>query len=119
MAGPCSVTSLAPDERHRIPLACRCLLIRDDNRTILLETGIGAFFAPPLRDRFGVVEDRHVLLESLATLGVNAVDVDVIVLCSEGYTSSLAAASLIDLGLHRATDVVGGYHALKAEGVLV
>ena len=43
----------------------------------------------------------------------------VIIMCSEGYTSSLAAASLLDLGLHRATDVVGGYHALKAEGVLV
>ncbi|MGZ8808347.1 MAG: rhodanese-like domain-containing protein [Mycobacterium sp.] len=41
------------------------------------------------------------------------------VLCSEGYTSSLAAAALLDLGLHRATDVIGGYHALKAEGVLV
>ncbi|MGZ6780062.1 MAG: rhodanese-like domain-containing protein [Mycobacterium sp.] len=45
-------------------------------------------------------------------------DVEWVVLCSEGYTSSLAAASLIDLGLHKSTDVVGGYHALKAEGVL-
>jgi rhodanese-related sulfurtransferase len=44
-------------------------------------------------------------------------DVEWVVLCSEGYTSSLAAASLVDLGLHRATDVVGGYHALKAEGI--
>jgi rhodanese-related sulfurtransferase len=43
-------------------------------------------------------------------------DVEWVVLCSEGYTSSLAAASLVDLGLHRATDVIGGYHALKAEG---
>ncbi len=42
-----------------------------------------------------------------------------VVLCSEGYTSSLAAASLLDLGLHRATDVIGGYHALKAEDVVV
>lgn len=43
-----------------------------------------------------------------------AVDHDVrwIVLCSQGYTSSLAAAALQDLGLHRATDVVGGYEAL-------
>lgn len=40
-------------------------------------------------------------------------DVEWVVLCSEGYTSSLAAASLKDLGLHRATDVIGGYHALK------
>jgi rhodanese-related sulfurtransferase len=46
-------------------------------------------------------------------------DVEWVVLCSEGYTSSLAAASLLDLGLHRSTDVIGGYHALKAEGVLV
>ncbi|WCB35780.1 rhodanese-like domain-containing protein [Gordonia polyisoprenivorans] len=45
-----------------------------------------------------------------------AVDHDVrwIILCSEGYTSSLAAASLQQLGLHRATDVVGGYRALAA-----
>ena len=46
-------------------------------------------------------------------------DVEWVILCSEGYTSSLAAAALQDLGLHRATDVVGGYHALVAEGVLV
>ncbi|MEN4476803.1 rhodanese-like domain-containing protein [Mycolicibacterium cosmeticum] len=39
-------------------------------------------------------------------------DVEWVILCSEGYTSSLAAAALQDLGLHRATDVVGGYHAL-------
>ncbi|MGV0805993.1 rhodanese-like domain-containing protein [Mycolicibacterium setense] len=47
-----------------------------------------------------------------------AVDDDVywVILCSEGYTSSLAAASLVDLGLHRSTDVVGGYHALVAAG---
>jgi rhodanese-related sulfurtransferase len=45
-------------------------------------------------------------------------DVEWVILCSEGYTSSLAAAALQDLGLHRATDVVGGYHALAAAGVL-
>ncbi|MBO0863919.1 MAG: sulfurtransferase [Mycobacterium sp.] len=45
-------------------------------------------------------------------------DVEWVILCSEGYTSSLAAAALQDLGLHRATDVVGGYHALVAAGVL-
>ncbi|WP_333891144.1 rhodanese-like domain-containing protein [Mycolicibacterium gadium] len=45
-------------------------------------------------------------------------DVEWVVLCSEGYTSSLAAAALLDLGLHRSTDVIGGYHALRAEGVL-
>ncbi|WP_431235355.1 rhodanese-like domain-containing protein [Mycolicibacterium psychrotolerans] len=45
-------------------------------------------------------------------------DVEWVILCSEGYTSSLAAAALQDLGLHRATDVVGGYQALAAADVL-
>lgn len=44
-------------------------------------------------------------------------DVEVIVLCSEGYTSSLAAASLHDLGLTRATDVIGGFKAWRAAGL--
>ena len=45
-----------------------------------------------------------------------AVDHDVIwiVACSEGYSSSLAAASLHDLGLHNATDLDGGFRGWKA-----
>jgi rhodanese-related sulfurtransferase/predicted metal-dependent enzyme (double-stranded beta helix superfamily) len=43
----------------------------------------------------------------------------VIVFCSEGYTSSLAAAALQDLGLKRATDMVGGFHAWRAAGLSV
>jgi rhodanese-related sulfurtransferase len=39
----------------------------------------------------------------------------VIVVCNEGYSSSLAAATLRKLGLYRATDLVGGYQALRAE----
>ena len=46
------------------------------------------------------------------------VDVEWVVLCSQGYTSSLAAAALQDLGLYRATDVIGGYRALVDEGLL-
>jgi rhodanese-related sulfurtransferase len=44
-------------------------------------------------------------------------DVEVIVMCSEGYSSSLAAASLQDLGLRRATDLVGGFRAWRAAGL--
>lgn len=44
-------------------------------------------------------------------------DVRVLVLCSEGYTSSLAAVALQQLGLHRATDVDGGFHAWRAAGL--
>lgn len=46
-------------------------------------------------------------------------DLSVVVLCQEGYTSSLAAASLQDLGLHRATDVVGGFAAWQIAGLPV
>ena len=44
-------------------------------------------------------------------------DLQVIVFCSEGYTSSLAAAALQDLGLWRATDMVGGFHAWRERGL--
>jgi len=70
-----------PDEQNRILLACRCLLVREDSgRTILLEAGIGAFFEPKLRERFGVVEPEHILLRSLEGLGVQPADIDVVVL---------------------------------------
>ena len=45
-------------------------------------------------------------------------DVEWVVICSQGYTSSLAAAALQDLGLRRATDVVGGYQEMARAGVL-
>ena len=46
-------------------------------------------------------------------------DLDVLVLCNEGYASSLAALSLRQLGLHRATDVIGGFQAWAAAGLPV
>jgi glyoxylase-like metal-dependent hydrolase (beta-lactamase superfamily II) len=69
-----------PDEANRIPLSCRALLVRDGDRHILFETGIGAFFEPKLRERYGVVEDRHILLESLEATGVSHDQIDVVVL---------------------------------------
>lgn len=52
-----------------------------------------------------------------ASLDIADHDLWVIVLCQEGYTSSLAAASLQDLGVHRATDVIGGYAAWRDYGL--
>jgi len=72
---------IAPDEQHRIPLACRALLAKGlAGKTVLFETGIGAFFEPKLRERFGVVEPQHVLLDSLREAGVAHEDIDVVVL---------------------------------------
>ncbi|KAG9609383.1 hypothetical protein KCV01_g3833, partial [Aureobasidium melanogenum] len=72
---------IEPDEQNRIPLACRCLLVKNlGGRNVLFETGIGAFFEPAMRERYGVVEDRHVLLESLAHAGLTHEDIDAVVL---------------------------------------
>jgi glyoxylase-like metal-dependent hydrolase (beta-lactamase superfamily II) len=71
---------MTPDEKNRIKLACRALLVREEHRNVLCETGIGTFFEPKLRERFGVQEDRHVLVESLSQLGVRPEDVHIVVL---------------------------------------
>ena len=72
---------ITPDAQNRIPLACRCLLVEGlDGKTVLFETGIGAFFEPKLRERYGVVESRHVLLESLQAAGFSHEDIDAVVL---------------------------------------
>jgi glyoxylase-like metal-dependent hydrolase (beta-lactamase superfamily II) len=71
---------LVPDAENRIDLACRCLLVEEPGRRVLVETGIGAFFDPDLRARYGVVEHRHVLLDALAARGLRDADIDVVVL---------------------------------------
>ena len=71
-----------------------------------------------------VIERNHLewRLDPTSTARIaQAVDHDVtwIVVCSEGYSSSLAAASLQDLGLRNATDLAGGFQAWKAAGLPV
>jgi len=48
-----------------------------------------------------------------------AYDARVIVLCQEGYTSSLAADALQSIGVQRATDVIGGFAAWRTAGLPV
>ncbi len=52
-----------------------------------------------------------------AALPIARDDLRVVVICQEGYTSSLAAAALRDVGVHRATDVDGGFAAWRAAGL--
>ena len=69
------------DDGNRIDLACRALLASPLNgKTVLFEAGIGAFFEPKLRERYGVQEEGHVLLESLRSAGFEHDDIDVVVL---------------------------------------
>jgi rhodanese-related sulfurtransferase len=72
-----------------------------------------------------VVVDRNVLEWRLDPTSPHRIaaaddpDRQVIVLCNEGYSSSLAAATLQRLGLPRATDVAGGFAAWRAAGLPV
>jgi rhodanese-related sulfurtransferase len=50
---------------------------------------------------------------------VTGYDQVVVVVCSEGYSSNLAAAALQDMGFRNATDVAGGFRAWKAAGLPV
>jgi glyoxylase-like metal-dependent hydrolase (beta-lactamase superfamily II) len=110
-----------PDERNRIPLATRALLASPLNgKTVLFETGIGAFFDPAMRDRYGVQEDRHVLLESLREAGFDHADIDVVVLShlhfdhAGGLLAPWAEGRAPELLFPNATFVLSTAHWLRA-----
>ncbi len=72
---------MAPDEHNRIRLACRGLLATGLNgQTVLFEAGVGAFFEPDLRARYGIEGDTNALIDALAACGVGEHDVDAVVL---------------------------------------
>jgi glyoxylase-like metal-dependent hydrolase (beta-lactamase superfamily II) len=66
---------LSPDEQNRIRLATRALLVITQKETILFETGVGAYMEPRYRDRYGVNEPGHMLLQSLAQKGISPEDI--------------------------------------------
>jgi rhodanese-related sulfurtransferase len=81
-----------------------------------------------LRARDGVIPgalviDRNVLEWRLdptspdRVAGIERTDQQVILLCDEGYASSIAARSLQEIGLERATDMIGGFRAWVAAGL--
>jgi rhodanese-related sulfurtransferase len=105
---------LSPDEAHEAMVKTEAILvdIRPESQRAVEGRIAGA-----------LVVERNVLEwrldpASSARLPVATDhDIQVIVFCSEGYTSSLAAISLQDLGLSRATDMIGGFQGWKAMGL--
>lgn len=111
----------APDDLNRIELACRALLASPlAGKTVLFETGIGAFFEPRLRERYGVQEPGHVLIESLREAGFEHEDIDVVVLShlhfdhAGGLLSPWSEGRAPELLFPNATFVVGAAHWQRA-----
>lgn len=72
---------IPPDDLNRIRLACRSLLIEtNEGKIILFEAGVGAFFEPKLKERYGIEPEGHLLLKNLESLGVRDKDIDSVVL---------------------------------------
>ena len=109
---------------------CRELLERVAPRDLAIEQHAGALVIDirpaGQRERDGelpgaIVVDRNVLEWRLDPASPHRIDAAtgydqrIVIVCNEGYSSSLAAATLHDLGLQRATDLVGGYQAWLAE----
>ncbi|KUP02680.1 MBL fold metallo-hydrolase, partial [Stenotrophomonas maltophilia] len=106
---------------NRIELACRALLASPlEGKTVLFETGIGAFFDPRMRERYGVQESQHVLIDSLREAGFEHEDIDVVVLShlhfdhAGGLLAAWSEGREPELLFPNATYVVGAQHWQRA-----
>jgi glyoxylase-like metal-dependent hydrolase (beta-lactamase superfamily II) len=101
------------DELNRIHLTTRCLLLEMPDKLVLFETGIGSFFSPLMKDRFGVYPDDHVLLRSLKAAGKNPEDITDIVVSHlhfdhvGGILNSYVEGAPLSLAFPRANIYVG------------
>jgi rhodanese-related sulfurtransferase len=117
-----------PSAVERLLAAARAGLDRVDPADLAAEVAAGALVVDtrPIEQRMrdgvlpdAMVMDRNVLEWRLDPSSHHRIpeiihaDHRVIVVCNEGYSSSLAAATLRQLGLRRATDLVGGFQAWR------
>lgn len=120
-AGPRSIDDLLAEARAQLD--------RVDPSSLDTELGDGAVVIDirPVEQRTSdgavpgaIVIDRNVLEWRLdpacphRIAEVTGYDTRIVIICNEGYQSSLAAAALRTLGLHRATDLIGGFQAWHA-----
>ena len=125
-AGARTIDELLAEARSRLRrVEPREAAARAEHGAVLVDTRPASF-----RDRDGaipgalVIERNHLEwrfdpASDAKVPEATGYDVEVVVFCDEGYSSSLAADSLRSLGLRRATDVVGGFQAWKAAGLPV
>jgi rhodanese-related sulfurtransferase/mannose-6-phosphate isomerase-like protein (cupin superfamily) len=105
---------LSPEDVHEAVSAASAVLV--DIRPAAQRALEGSIAGALVVER-NVLEWRFDPASSIRLPVATGHDVQVIVFCSEGYTSTLAAAALQELGLWRATDMVGGFQAWRAIGL--
>ena len=71
---------IKPDEQNLIDIGSRSLLIETIEHKILFETGAGAYLSPDMKKRFSVLDDDHILLQSLREHGLEHTDITHIIL---------------------------------------
>jgi len=69
-----------PDEFNRIGLATRSLLLEKAGQKILFDVGVGNFFSKKLKERFGIDEVEHRLIQNLEERGIAEEEIDAVVL---------------------------------------
>jgi rhodanese-related sulfurtransferase len=114
LAARARLRRLSPDETYEAMLKTEAILvdIRPDGQRAIEGSIAGALVVER-----NVLEWRFDPASSARLSVATDYDIQVIVFCSEGYSSSLAATALQDLGLCRATDMIGGFQEWKAMGL--
>ena len=85
-----------PDERQRITLAARCLLVRGEGRTILVDTGNGTKWNDKLKDIYRLDNSRYTLESSLAHHGVTPEDVTDVILTHLHFDHCGGSTKMVD-----------------------
>ena len=106
---------IAPDDRNRIPLAMRCLLLRGHGRTILVDTGLGHKADAKFQDIYGVDHAHSTLLGSLAAVGVGPSDVTDVVLTHLHFDHVGGATRRLDDGALALTFPQAAHHVQRSQ----
>jgi glyoxylase-like metal-dependent hydrolase (beta-lactamase superfamily II) len=103
-----------PDEKNRIPMAARALLLRGGGRTILIDTGNGVKFDEKLASIYNISLDSHVLLDSLAKLGIRPEDVTDVILTHLHFDHA-GGSTVIRDGMAMPTFPRAAYHIQREQ----
>jgi glyoxylase-like metal-dependent hydrolase (beta-lactamase superfamily II) len=85
-----------PDERQRIRLAARCLLIRGEGRTILVDDGNGSKWNEKLKDIYHLDNSQHELLKSLSAAGVKTEEITDVILTHLHFDHAGGSTSIVN-----------------------